>query len=117
MSTPSTTVVASFRCLPGQERAWLSVWSALAQAALTRPGCEAFTVLPSVTGDGRTAVVSRWEESDGFDRFVRSVGLTWLDYSLYCPVIPARIDRYSSVPRELVDALVGQKAEAMAGVA
>src|SRR5579859_7340510 len=106
MFTSSTTVVASFTCDPGQETAWLAVWRALAEAALNRPDCYAFTALPSATGDGRTAVLSRWQRASDFNAFVRQVGLSWLDDALYCRLLPSRVEYFYGVPESLVEELI-----------
>ncbi len=102
MTRPTTTVLASFSCLPGHQDAWLATWRELAEVATELPACHELTLLQNRTDPTRLAVLSRWDDASAFHRFVRTVGLIWRQRVTDCRVIPDQIAYFDTIPDELV---------------
>lgn len=83
MAMPKTeslvTVTASFSLLPGRQDLWLNIWKELGRLALSRPSCREFRLVYSRTAESRCSVVSTWNEVREFHRFVREIGLLWIE--------------------------------------
>ena len=82
-------VIGVYRVKPDKRSSWLDTWQHLARMARTRPGCLTFDLDPGPADGDTCLVISTWSIRAGFDRFVREVGLTWierhLDYSKFPP--------------------------------
>jgi quinol monooxygenase YgiN len=95
--TPSstTTVVALYQVRPGQRDQWLQTWRQLVYIARSYPECRSFTLDVDSARQNRCRVVSTWTSSSAFDRFVRAVGLPWIERCLDYSTVPPRYHRFT----------------------
>jgi quinol monooxygenase YgiN len=73
------TVVMSFTVLPGREDIWRDAWSEVARLATRRSACHHSRLLQDRDDTTRCAMLSEWDSLSDFDRFVREMGLIWLE--------------------------------------
>ena len=94
-SSNPTTVVALYRLRPDKRAQWLETWQHLATIARSNPECRSFTLDLDPDEPNRCRVVSTWSRGSAFDRFVREVGLCWIERHLDYSQTPPRYSRFA----------------------
>jgi hypothetical protein len=94
-SSSPTMVVALYRLRPDQKAPWLETWQQLAAIARSIPECRTFSLELDPDEPNQCRVVSTWSSGSAFDRFVRDVGLLWIERNLDYSRMTARYARFA----------------------
>jgi Antibiotic biosynthesis monooxygenase len=101
-------IVASYRLRPHQRTSWIETWRSLELIARSIPECHTFELdLDSYDSD-RCTVISTWSSGAAFDRFVRDVGLLWIERALGYSCSPPQYTRLR-LPCHEQKSLVGSR--------
>lgn len=103
-SSSPTTIVALYRVRPEQKDQWLETWHHLSKIARSMPECRAFVLELDPNESDRCRVISTWSSGWAFDRFVRDVGLTWIERQLDYSRVPPHYTRLALPNAELIKA-------------
>lgn len=98
-TSPATTVVASFKLMPGRQAQWEEVYTKIMQRAEQDPtsGLRHVRLMRDVRDEKHFVIVGEWDSPGAFDRFVRDSGLMWESRGLGYAATPINVTYLEAV--------------------